>query len=89
MVYVVSCLASFFRLLSLTHTGIAVFSVSLTTSEGELVPPGQCEIAPREGGWDPAILQRTHSVCAQGTEAVLEGVEEIPESGWDQALVPV
>ena len=60
---------------------MAVFSVCLTNSSGQLVTPQPTEIAPREGGWDPTNLQLTHSVCAEGAEAMFEDDQEIPRSG--------
>ena len=58
-----------------------MFSVSLTNSSGESIPPQPTEIAPREGGWDPANLELTRSVCVEGAEAVLEDDQETPLSG--------
>ena len=52
--------------------------MSLTDAGGRLVPPRASVVAPREGGWNPANLELTHSVCSQGTEAVLEDDREIP-----------
>ena len=60
---------------------MAVFSVSLADSSGRLVPPQPSEVSPREGGWNPANLDLTLSVCAQGTEAVLEDDQESPDRG--------
>ena len=60
---------------------MAVFSVALTDSGGQLVPPQPSQVSPCEGGWNPANLERTHSVCTEGPEAVLEGDQEMPESG--------
>ena len=71
--------------LSLAHmhtlTGMAVFSVSLADSRGQLEQLQPTLVSPREGGWNPANLDLTHSVCAQGTEAVLEDDQEQTHTG--------
>lgn len=46
------------------------------------MPPIPSEITPQEGGWNPANLELTHSVCAEGGEAVLEDDQETLQSGW-------
>jgi hypothetical protein len=66
--------------------GMAVFSVSLADSSGRLVPPQPSEVSPHEGGWNPANLDLTLSVCAQGTEAVLEDDQESPHRGGGYQL---
>ena len=48
------------------------------------MPPTPSEIAPCEGGWNPANLDLTHSVCVEGVADVLmeERQETLQESGW-------
>ena len=57
-----------------------MFSVCLTDSNSQLVAPQPIEVLPHEGGWNPANLELTHSVCAEGSESVLVDDQEIPQS---------
>ena len=66
---------------------MAVFSVSLTDSNGRLLLPQPSEALPREGGWNPANLDLTLSVCAEGTEAVLEDDQQSPQRGEPVSIV--
>ena len=58
---------------------MAVFSVCLTDSSSQLMAPQPIEVLPHEGGWNPANLELTHSVCAEGSESVLEDDQEVPK----------
>ena len=64
-----------------TLTGMAVFAVYLTDYSGCVVAPQSVVVTPCEGGWNPANLDLTHSVCAEGPEAVVEDDQELPHTG--------